>query len=281
MRRIVLAQLGLDDEDGHQRTDGRDQEGRGDHEIPVRGRDHDIVRVDQPRSFLGDPRQQRVNGSNEDIGAIATGHTGKGRCHTGQRMPTQRVEDRSRQRDQHHIADLGRRIGDDTGKDDGNRHDMARRRQHHGAHGSGQQAGLLGHSNTQHRHQHHAQRCKTGEIGHQAGPDATDPVPVHQADRPDHAVFSHAASTGWPRILNSKPEPAEQSGQEHDTDRQDGKEGHRVRQEIAEPFDAVKKAREGAAALGFRRRYWFGHLVPHFRQAQPHPFRDCTSGRFC
>ena len=124
---------------------------------------------------------------------------------------------------------------------------MARRRQHHGPHGGGQEAGFLGNADAQHGHQHDAQRRKTGKVGDQAGPDAADAVAIEQADRADHAVLGDPAGTGRTRILDGQAHPAEQAGEQHDPEGQDGEQRDRMRQKITQPFNAIQEAREGAA----------------------------------
>ncbi len=245
--RIIFAQLRLHDIDRHQRTDGRDKEGGGEHEIPVRSRQHGVIRIDQLRGFLRDTRQQRIDRADQQIRAITARYPGKGRRHACQRMAAQRVIDRAAQRDQHDITDFGCGVGDDAGEHDGDRHQLGRCAHHHAAHSRAQQARFLRHAHTQHRHQHDAQRRKAGEIVDQSGKDAPNPVAIHQTDRTDHPVFRHAVCSGRARVDDRYAHPAQQAGQQHNADGEQRKQRDRMRQEVAEPLHAVEEAGEGVA----------------------------------
>ena len=137
---------------------------------------------------------------------------------------------------------------------------MPGRSQHHAAYRSGKQAGFLRHAHADHRHEDNAERRKAGEIVHQPGEDAANPVGIHQADGADHAVFGNPGRPGRARILHRQPHPAKQAGQKHDAEGQVRKQRDRMWQEVAEPFDPVEEAGECILA---RRRILsrrIGHL---------------------
>ena len=170
-------------------------------------------------------------------------------------MASERVEHGAGQRYQHDIAHFRRGIGQHARKHHGDGNGMPVGTQHDGAHGGRQKAGFLSDADAQHRHQHHAQRRKAGEIGGEAGENAPEAILVHQADRADHAVGGASAGAFGARVFHGDfQKPAKQARCQDHQPGQDRKQGDRVGQEIAQPLHTIKKAGHYTALVGARRR---------------------------
>lgn len=150
------------------------------------------------------------------------------------------LEHEPRQRHQQHIADLAGHVGHHPGEHNYRREKHSRRSQHQQAQCSADKAGVLGHADANQRHQHGAQRCETGEVGHQTGEDAVQAVDAQQVDRADHLA---AGRMRYRQI--------ELRGDSRQDDHQHGEEGEQRRwvwQGIAPGLDNRQEAVDRALA---------------------------------
>lgn len=73
------AQMGFHPFVGDKGAQDHDEEGGGDHEIPVGRGVYLVLRVDEMGRLGADARHQRIQRPDDQIGAVAAGHTGKKR----------------------------------------------------------------------------------------------------------------------------------------------------------------------------------------------------------
>ena len=77
----AMAEPRLDNPGGDEPARGGDQENAGDHEGPVHRRVHFVRRVEDPRRFLGDAGQERVDRADQQVGRVAARYAGERRRH--------------------------------------------------------------------------------------------------------------------------------------------------------------------------------------------------------
>ncbi|MNF54232.1 hypothetical protein D3C84_356560 [compost metagenome] len=230
----------LGDEPAH----ADDQQGGGTGEEDVaQGVDH-VIGVEQLGRRLGKPLQQGITARGEEVGGKATGDPGKGRGYPGQRVAPGGVEDDATYGDDQHITRIGRRVADDGHQD-----------QHGGQETGGgdfqqllqagvDEAGLLGHPDPQHGHQHYAERGEAGEGRDHAGEELGQASPGQQ-------VVDHDGLPGT-GIDQIKGELGEDPGTDPD-DQQGIEEQHGgIRQFVACLLDPVQEAVQPAVGRAGR-----------------------------
>ena len=197
------------------------------------------------------PGEQRVDGADQDVRRVSARDAGERRGQTSQRMAADRPEHDRRQRDQHDVAHLGRRVGNDRREHDDRRQQVPRRAQDQRPQQRAEEAGALGDADPEQGDEDRAQRREPGEVRHQVHRDPPHPLRVHQADRADRPVLGAARDAGGPRVVDLPAERLRQPRDQQDEQSQDGKQRHRVRQQVAEELDRVQEASEqaGAASL--------------------------------
>ena len=96
-------------------------------------------------------------------------------------MPADRVEDRRRQRDQHDVAHLGRRVAEHAREDDDEREQVLRRAEHQRADRRRQQPRPLRDADAEQRDEHGAERHEAGEVRDEPLGDPAQALAGHQA----------------------------------------------------------------------------------------------------
>ena len=223
---------------GDDGTEDRDQH-RGEAEEIVIAHDVDMVGgVNEMGCCLGNAHQQGVQGTNEEIGREAAGHTGKGGGQTGHGMAAIGPEDHGAQGNQNDVARIGGHIGHDAQE---NHH---RGNQPLGGHLDSafqqgvNQARVLGHTHTQHGHQHHAQGGVAGKVFDGVAEDVGQTVFRQQTDGGDGGLFQLAV--GYQFTGGRNAQGGADGGNEDDQQSQHGEQGHGVGQLIAHSLDAVE-----------------------------------------
>jgi hypothetical protein len=220
---------------------------------------HRVAGVEQLRGLLRDAGEQRVDGADEQVGAVAAGDARERGGHPGDGVAAHREEDHARERHQDDVAGLARGVRHHAGEDDRHGQQPRRRAQHQRADAGAQQSALLSDADAEHRDQHGAERREVDEVANQVLDDHAQPVAVEQADGFDQPVRAAPARALGPRVRHAPPQRAGEAAEQQHADGEDREERDRVRQQVAEPLDEAQEAREEPAAtrpLG--RRRWRG-----------------------
>ena len=148
-------------------------------------------------------------------------------------MPAERVVDRCRERNEHHVPHLGGRVAEHAREHD-DRRDRGSSARPGPATGSRRRAGRTvpprptPSSATSNR----AERLEAGEVRDEVCASHRRPSPREQAARHDHAARVHAARAGGPGILDLDAEGHGDAADDDDPDAEQEEQRHRVRQRL-------------------------------------------------
>ena len=195
-------------------------------------------------SLRRDAGQQRVDGANEQVCAVATRHAGERGRQSGQRMASQRIEDDGRQRYEHDVAHLGGCVREDARKYDNDRDQRGARVEHHAPNNRGQPSRSLGNADTQQGHEDGAQWRELNKVPDEVENDCSQALGIHEADDLDQAIIGAAFGADGARIKNGNFKVAQDAGENDHAGCKHRKQRHRVGQCIAEPLNDVQETRD-------------------------------------
>ena len=160
---------GLHPAGGHRPPHQRQGDGGCDHEPPVGGDGHPVIRVEDPGARGGKAGQQRIQAGNHQVGREAGRDAGEGHGDPGQRGAAQGVVEGGGQGRQDHVARVEGEGGQDPDEQQGRRDHGVRHPPHGPVDEGGQEAGPIRHPDPQHSGQDQAQRRESDEILHHVG----------------------------------------------------------------------------------------------------------------
>jgi hypothetical protein len=217
----------------HPGADGRDQERRDTHEIPVGKRVHAVGRIHDVGGGLRQPGEEHVHRTNHEVGAVTAGHAGEGRGETEKRVPAECVEKGGRQRGEQHISHLAAGVGHHAGEDDHGGDEFGRgvedKESQHRTH----QAGVFRDADAKHTGERDAERRVGQKVPRQLENHALDALDGKQVDH------RHDLAAGGVGDLHA--EAVEDPRKHHDQGRQQGEQGGRMRQRIAGALYGAEK----------------------------------------
>ena len=167
-------------------------------------------------------------------------------------MPPRGIEDHPAQRNHQHVAGIHRDMAEHRHRHQRRGQQLLRRdRQHPPQHGI-DVAGVLGHAQTQHRGQHHAQRREGHEHPVQIGHERGQRFAGQLVDDPDRLAGA--------RVQRLELHSGQRPGQCPDQQHQQQEQHRRVRQAVANALDRIQRtAHEIAARISSGGRGW-GHV---------------------
>ena len=212
---------------------GGDDERRRDHEEIVRRRIDPVAAVDDTGGFLRQARQQRIDGAEQQIGAVAARYAGEGGREPGYRVAAGAQKDDAAEWHQQHVADLAGGIRQHARQHDDEREQPCRGREHQQSQCGGDQAARFHDADPQHRNEHGAERGEPGEVHHHLGQDAVEAVDGQQVGGP------HGRARA--RVHHFEVHRGRHGGRQDGKQRQNRKDGGRVRQGVADALDSAQK----------------------------------------
>ena len=256
---------------GNNGTDDGDEKGGAKHKVVVGHRGNIIAGIQNPRAHSAEAAQQRVNGTQQQIGAEASRHTEKGGGDARHGMALEAQEDHGSQGHHHHIAGVGSHVGHNADEHHHGRHHPGRGVGQQLAEAGAQQSGAVSGGDAQHGHQHHPHGSKAGEVGHRLFKHKADTVRVQQAAG-HHMIFGdslgslihllqyHAGSGG-----------AHQGRGHHHHSGKDDEQRHRMGQLVAGPFNKIQHPVQ-------HRRFFCGLLFLFHSHCIPSTFASAFNG---
>ena len=224
----------LGDAHRDQRHHGGDQH-RGDHDEPVVARRrHHAVGLDDRRRLRGQAGEHRVHRAEQQVGAVAAGHRRERGGDAGQRRAAGQLEQKAGEGNQHHIAGVEGEARHHPGERHRHHQRAVRGAPHQRRQAGAQQAGMLGDAQPQHRHQHHAQRRETGEVGDHLAEQKGEAVAVEQRTHLNAAVLQ--------RVRRGQPGRRQQRAQRQHQQTQPDEQQGGVRQAVAGAFQPGQPA---------------------------------------
>ena len=218
-----------------------EEQHRGDHEPPVRGRQHHVRRVDEPRARLGDPREQRVERGEEQVRGEAAGDAGEPRRQTGDRVPPGGGEQHRAERYQHHQAGVGGERRVDAGEDERRgeqprRHDGDELPEHRR-----DEAASLGDADAAEHREHRGERRERREDLHGVAEHAAKAVGREQAHR--------RAPRAGARVRHREAGGGGEVRGDEDGGAEDHEQGERIREPVPEPLHEIQRAVQPGSPL--------------------------------
>ena len=207
-----------------------------DEEVPVDGDGCGVVGVDHLGRGLGKSVGQGVRQTQSHIGAESAGHGAVTHIHAQQGMPSDGHIQDSRQGRQDDEARIAGDVQVDAQEHDHAGDDPALGLAQEALHQGHQEAALLRHGGADHRHQHHAQGGKAGEVGDHVGPEILQPIGREQV----HRLYPLVGGG----VQGLDPQSATQGGDQHHDHRQAKEHGDGIGQLVAGALDCIEHSVE-------------------------------------
>jgi hypothetical protein len=206
---------------------------------------------DQLCGFLCQAGEERVNRTDEQVGAVAARYAGKRGGKTCKGVSAHRHEHHGTQRHEHHVAELRCRVRDDSREDNGRGDQYARihearvrRPEDDSPNACLNEPASFRHSHTQQGHQHRTERSEVRKVRHQVLNDSPNALCVHQTDGVDAAIGRTARRSVRPGIRYRHVEELCDPTYEDDASGEEREQRYRMRKQVAEPLDEPQEAPE-------------------------------------
>ena len=124
--------------------------------------------------------EQRIERARQRVGRKAPRNAGKRRRNTRNGMPPNGIKNDAAQWNDEHVSGIDSAVRDQTDQYDHGRHERLGRPGKRHLDAGIEVARLIGYPDTQHGHEHHAQRCKASEDGHHLGEEGRHRIPGQQ-----------------------------------------------------------------------------------------------------